>query len=231
MKYNEIIDKIKKFKIDVEYGKIEFDTDNPFDHHEKFEIAMEPFIEDLMSAEDLSIMNDEYSSTENLRKLCENLKRIELEELIIKKKVFLDTLKNESYNLIYHPISLKSSQLLAHQVSKFVIELEKIFDEREEKKQNPELTLTKKIALLKSVGLYDRIAELEGSIAYKAKITQLLTGGSLDTITKNIKNLNLDIKDIDAKYTSYQHVEDMKSLVSKIKSQTRGKISSKSGNR
>jgi hypothetical protein len=112
---------------------------------------------------------------------------------------------------------------LAHQVSLFVIELEKVFDEREEKKQNPELTLTKKIALLKSVGLYDKIAELEGSIAYKAKITQLLTGGSLDTITKNIKNLNLDIKDIDGKYTSYQHVEDMKSLVSKIKSQTRGK--------
>jgi len=223
MKYNEIIDKIKKFKIDVEYGKIVFETDNPFDHDEKFEIAMEPFIEDLMSADDLSIMNDEYSSTESLSNLCESLKRTELEELIIKKKVFLDTLKNESYNLIYHPVSKKSLQLLAHQVSLFVVELEKIFDEREEKKQNPELTLTKKIALLKSIGFYDKIEELEGSNAYKAKITQLLTGGSLDTITKNIKNLDLDIKDIDAKYTSYQHVEDMKSLVSQIKSTTRGK--------
>jgi len=223
MKYNEIIDKIKKFKIDVEYGKIVFETDNPFDHDEKFEIAMEPFIEDLISADDLSIMNDEYSSTVNLRKLCENMKRIELEELIIKKKVFLDTLKNESYNLIYHPVSKKSSQLLAHQVSLFVVELEKVFDERVEKEQNPELTLTKKIALLKSIGFYDRILELEGSNAYKAKITQLLTGGSLDTITKNIKNLYLDIQDIDAKYTSYQHVEDMKSLISQIKSTTRGK--------
>jgi hypothetical protein len=223
MKYSEIIDKIKKFKIDVEYGKIVFETDNPFDHDEKFEIAMEPFIEDLMSAEDLSITHNEYSSTENLSNLCENMKRIELEELIIKKKVFLDTLKNESYNLIYHPVSKKSSQLLAHQVSLFVVELEKVFNEREEKEQNPELTLTKKIALLKSIGFYDRILELEGSNAYKAKITQLLTGGSLDTITKNIKNLYLDIQDIDGKYTSYQHVEDMKSLVSKIKSQTRGK--------
>ena len=223
MKYSEVIDKIKKFKIDVEYGKIVFDTDNPFDHLEKFETAMEPLIEDLISADDLTITHNEYSNTENLSTLCKNIGRTELEELIIKKKAFLDTLKNESYNLIYHPISQKSSKLLAHQVSLFVIELENIFDEREEKKQNPELTLTKKIALLKSVGLYDRIAELEGSIAYKAKITQLLTGGSLDTITKNIKNLNLDIKDIDAKYTSYQHVEDMKSLVSKIKSQTREK--------
>src|SRR6056300_689435 len=223
MKYNEIIDKIKKFKIDVEYGKIEFDTDNPFDFNEKFEIAMEPFIKDLMSADDLSITHNEFSSTENLSNLCENMKRIELEELIIKKKVFLDTLKNEGYNLIYHPISMKSSQLLAHQVSLFVVELEKVFNEREEKEQNPELTLTKKIALLKSIGFYDRILELEGSNAYKAKITQLLTGGSLDTITKNIKNLDLDIKDIDAKYTSYQHVEDMKNLVSKIRSETRGK--------
>lgn len=223
MKYNEVIDRIKKFKIDVEYGKIEFDTDNPFDHEEKFQKAMEPFIEDLMSADDLSLTHNEFSSVENLRNLCENIGRTELEELIIKKKEFLDTLKNESYNLIYHPISQKSSQLLAHQVSLFIIELEKIFDEREEKKENPELTLTKKIALLKSIGFYDKIKELNGSNAYKAKITQLLTGGSLDTITKNIKNLDLDIKDIDAKYTSYQHVEDMKSLVSQIKSTTRGK--------
>ena len=223
MKYNEIIDKIKKFKIDVEYGKIEFDTDNPFDHDEKFEIAMEPFIKDLMSADDLSITHNEFSSTENLSNLCENMKRLELEELIIKKKVFLDTLKNESYNLIYHPVSKKSSQLLAHQVSLFVVELEKVFNEREEKEQNPELTLTKKIALLKSIGFYDRILELEDSNAYKAKITQLLTGGSLDTITKNIKNLDLEIEEIDPKYTSYQHVEDMKSLVSQIKSSTRGK--------
>ena len=223
MKYNEIIDKIKKFKIDVEYGKIEFDTDMSFDHDEKFEIAMEPFIKNLMSADDLSITHNEYSNTENLGTLCKNVGRTELEELIIKKKEFLDTLKNESYNLIYHPISQKSSKLLAHQVSLFVIELERIFDEREEKKQNPELTLTKKIALLKSIGFYDKIKKLEGSNAYRAKITQLVTGGSLDTITKNIKNLNLDIKDIDAKYTSYQHVEDMKSLVSKIKSQTREK--------
>jgi len=223
MKYNEIIDKIKKFKIDVEYGKIEFDTDNPFDHDEKFEIAMEPFIMNLMSADDLSITHNEFSSTENLSNLCENMKRIELEELIIKKKVFLDTLKNESYNLIYHPVSKKSSQLLAHQVSLFVVELEKLFNEREEKEQTPELTLTKKIALLKSIGFYDRILELDGSNAYKAKITQLLTGGSLDTITKNIKNLDLEIEEIDPKYTSYQHVEDMKSLVSQIKSSTRGK--------
>ena len=223
MKYNKAIDRIKKFKIDVEYEKIVFDTDNPFDYQEKFEIAMEPFIMDLMSADDLSIIHNEYSTIENLSNLCESLSVRELEELIIKKKVFLDTLKNESYNLIYHPISKKILRLLSHKVSLFLLELEEIFKQREEKEQSPELTLTKKIALLKSIGFYDKLNELEGSNAYKAKITQLLSGGSLDTITKNIKNLDLDIKDIDAKYTSYQHVEDMKSLVSQIKSTTRGK--------
>ena len=223
MKYNEIIDKIKKFKIDVEFGKISFDSEDLFEIIEEEKKIMDDFLSKLLDCDDLTITHNEYSNTENLSTLCKNIGRTELEELIIKKKEFLDTLKNESYNLIYHPISQKSSKLLAHQVSLFVIELERIFDEREEKKQNPELTLTKKIALLKSIGFYDKIKKLEGSNAYRAKITQLLTGGSLDTITKNIKNLNLDIKDIDAKYTSYQHVEDMKSLVSKIKSQTRGK--------
>lgn len=223
MKYSEVIDKIKKFKIDVEFGKISFDSEDLFEIIEEEKKIMDDFLSKLLECDDLSITNNEYSNTENLSTLCKNIGRTELEELIIKKKEFLDTLKNESYNLIYHPISQKSSKLLANQVSLFVIELENIFDEREEKKQNPELTLTKKIALLKSIGFYDKIKKLEGSNAYRAKITQLLTGGSLDTITKNIKNLNLDIKDIDAKYTSYQHVEDMKKLVSKIKSETRGK--------
>ena len=58
MKYSEVIDKIKKFKIDVEYGKIVFDTDNSFDHMEKFETAMESLIEDLISADDLSITHN-----------------------------------------------------------------------------------------------------------------------------------------------------------------------------
>ena len=223
MKYSEVIDKIKKFKIDVEFGKISFDSEDLFEIIEEEKKIMDDFLSKLLECDDLSITNNEYSNTENLSTLCKNIGRTELEELIIKKKEFLDTLKNESYNLIYHPISQKSSKLLANQVSLFVIELENIFDEREEKKQNPELTLTKKIALLKSIGFYDKIKKLEGSNAYRAKITQLVTGGSLDTITKNIKNLNLDIKDIDAKYTSYQHVEDMKKLVSKIKSETRGK--------
>ena len=31
MKYNEIIDNIKKFKIDVEFGKISFDSEDLFE--------------------------------------------------------------------------------------------------------------------------------------------------------------------------------------------------------
>jgi len=40
---------------------------------------MEPFIKDLMSADDLSITQNEFSSTENLSNLCENMK-IEFKE-------------------------------------------------------------------------------------------------------------------------------------------------------
>ena len=183
---------------------------------------MEPFIKDLMSADDLSITHNEFSSTENLSNLCENMKRIELEELIIKKKVFLDTLKNESYNLIYHPVSKKSSQLLAHQVSLFVIELEKVFNEREEKEQNPELTLTKKIALLKELGFFD-LEKLSGNDSFKAKITQLITGGSIDSISRNLKNYNLPDDKRDYKYSSFQYSEESKKMISKVKSHTREK--------
>lgn len=226
MKYNEVINKIKKFKIDIKHGKITFDSEDPenlFETIEKELKIMDDFLSELLVSEDLSIFHNEYSSTDNLLKQCDNLNRIEIEELIVQKKVFLDKLKNDRNEIIYYPISHNSFQKLAYEVSLFVIELENIFNEREVISKNPELTLTKKIALLKSLGFYDDIEILNGSNAYKAKITQLFTGGSLDTITKNIKNLDLDIKDIDAKYTSYTHVKDMKNLVSKIKSETRGK--------
>ena len=139
MKYNEVIDRIKKFKIDVEFGKISLVQDDPFEIIEKEKKVMDDFLSELMDTDDLSISHNEFSKIENLHNQCKILKNIELEELIIKKKKFLDTLKNESYNLIYHPISQKSSHLLAHQVSLLVVELEKIFDEKEEKKQNPNL--------------------------------------------------------------------------------------------
>ncbi|MDB4329892.1 hypothetical protein N9941_02925 [Flavobacteriaceae bacterium] len=226
MKYNEIINKIKKFKIGLKYGKMTFDSkdsENLFETIKEEQKIMDDFLSELMVSEDLSIFHNEYSSTENLRKKCENLNRLDLEELILQKKVFLDKLKNDRDEIIYYPLSNDFFQKLVYEVSILIIELENIFNEMEVIKENPELTLTKKIALLKSLGFYDDIELLYGSNAFKAKITQLLTGGSLDAITKNIKNLDLDIKDIDAKYTSYTHVKDMKNLVSKIKSETRGK--------
>jgi len=222
MKYNEIIDKIKKFKIDVEFGKISFDSEDLFEIIEEEKKIMDDFLSKLLDCDDLSITHNEYSNTENLSTLCKNIGRTELEELIIKKKEFLDTLKNESYNLIYHPISQKSSKLLAHQVSLFVIELERIFDESEEKKQNPELTLTKKIALLKELGFFD-LEKLSGNDSFKAKITQLITGGSIDSISRNLKNYNLPDDKRDYKYSSFQYSEESKKMISKVKSHTREK--------
>lgn len=152
---------------------------------------MEPFIEELMSADDLFIIPNEYSTTEYL---SENIKRTELEELIIKKKAFLDTLKDKSFNVIYHPISKKSCELLAHEVSLFVVELEKIFDEREVEKQNPELTLTKKLHSSKALDFIHTKPEISNKIpnTYLANVLGI-TPVSLNQIRKRIAKKRLRI--------------------------------------
>ena len=226
MKYNEVIEKIKEFNLDLQFGKIEklkgYDI---WEIDEKIAPFMENFFNQLITAEDLDIQHDEYFEIDESK--IEKLDQLDLENLLLKKEIYLDNLiyaSKGSRTLPYLPISDIIIKELRYKVSKIILLMKKKLVEKEQKRK-PEkgLTLTKKIALLKSLGVYDKIEELKGSNAYKAKITQLLTGGSLDTITKNIKNLYLDIQDIDAKYTSYQHVEDMKSLISQIKSTTRGK--------
>ena len=226
MKYNEIIDKIKEFELDVRFEKIE-----EFKHSEWFDISkkeipiMEKFLSQLMNADDLDINHNEYLEIDESK--IEDIDESELEELLLKKQHYLDDLNhssNGSYCLPYMPISDNKISELQYKVSKIIHLMKKKLIEKEQKRK-PEkgLTLTKKIALLKSIGFYDIIKELEGSNAFKAKITQLLVGGSLDTITKNIKNLYLENEETDPKYTSYYYVEDMKKLVSRIKSETRGK--------
>lgn len=226
MKYEEVIEKIKEFKLDYKYGKIEnLNSLDWMEIEDKKVPYMENLFDQLLNAEDLDIHHNEYFEINELK--IEKLNQSDLEDLLLKKQNYLEDLIYASkgdQSLIYMPISDTKIKEVQYKVSKIILLIEKKLSEKEQKRK-PEkgLTLTKKIALLKSIGFYDKIKELNGSNAYKAKITQLLTGGSLDTITKNIKNLDLDIKDIDAKYTSYQHVEDMKSLVSQIKSTTRGK--------
>ena len=178
-----------------------------------------------MNVDDLEINHNEYFEIDESK--IENIDELDLEELLLKKQNYLELLNsasNGSYCLPYMPISDNKISELQYKVSKIILLMEKKLVEKEQKRKPKKgLTLTKKIALLKSIGFYDIIKELEGSNAFKAKITQLLVGGSLDTITKNIKNLYLENEEIDPKYTSYYYVEDMKKLVSRIKSETRGK--------
>ena len=226
MKYNEIIDKIKEFNLDVSFEKIDtFKGSNWSEIGKKKLPFMEKFLSQLMNAEDLEIQHDEYFDIDESK--IENIDDLDLEELLLKKQDYRKSLYHASegsYSLVYMPISNTKINELKYNVSRIILLMEKKLAEREQRGEPKRgLTLTKKIALLKSIGFYDEIKELQGSNAYKAKITQLLTGGSLDTITKNIKNLDLDIGEIDPKYTSYHHIKDMKKLVSKIKSLTRGK--------
>jgi len=89
MKYHEVINKIKKFKIGLKCGKINFDSTDQEDLFQTIkneQKIMDDFLSELMASEDLTIFHNEYSSTENLRKQCENLNRINLEELIVQKK-------------------------------------------------------------------------------------------------------------------------------------------------
>ena len=85
-----------------------------------------------------------------------------------------------------------------------------------------QLTLTKKIALLKELGFFD-LEKLSGDDSFKAKITQLITGGSIDSISRNLKNFNLPDDKRDYKYSSFQYSEESKKMISKAKSHTREK--------
>ena len=114
MKYNEVINKIKKFKIDIKHGKITFDSEDPenlFETIEKELKIMDDFLSELLVSEDLSIFHNEYSSTDNLLKQCDNLNRIEIEELIVQKKYSLINLKTigmRLYIIPYHIIPSKN---------------------------------------------------------------------------------------------------------------------------
>ena len=72
------------------------------------------------------------------------------------------------------------------------------------------------------IGFFD-LEKLSGNDSFKAKITQLITGGSIDSISRNLKNYNLPDDKRDYKYSSFQYSEESKKMISKVKSHTREK--------
>ena len=124
---------------------------------------------------------------------------------------------------MYSPITRDTSLELQYRLSKIILLLEKeLYKRNNEKKPFQKLTLTKKIALLEELGFYN-LEKLSGSDSFKTKITQLITGGSYDVISRNLKNYNLPDDKKDFKYSSFQFKQESKKMISKTKSSTREK--------
>jgi len=224
MKYSEVIEKIEKFKLDFSYGKVEeIEDDDPFEIHDKQIPFMEKFLDQLFRTDNLNITHDEYFDIDEGMLNGHNI--YELEELLIKKKNFLEKLERSDgrYGLVYSPISQDRSIKMQYKVSKIILLLKNELKKRDQiEAPEKQVTLTKKIALLKELGFFD-LEKLSGDDSFKAKITQLITGGSIDSISRNLKNFNLPDDKRDYKYSSFQYSEESKKMISKAKSHTREK--------
>ena len=224
MKYSEVIEKIEKFKLDFSYGNVEgIEDDDPFEIHDKQIPYMEKFLDQLFKTDNLNITHDEYFDIDEGMLNGHNI--YELEELLIKKKKFLENLESSDgrYGLVYSPISQDRSIKMQYKVSKIILLLKNEIKKRDQiGDPEKQLTLTKKIALLKELGFFD-LEKLSGDDSFKAKITQLITGGSIDSISRNLKNFNLPDDKRDYKYSSFQYSEESKKMISKAKSHTREK--------
>lgn len=224
MKYSEVIEKIEKFKLDFSYGKVEeIEDDDPFEIHDKQIPFMEKFLDQLFRTDNLNITHDEYFDIDEGMLNGHNI--YELEELLIKKKNFLENLERSDgrYGLVYSPISQDRSIKMQYKVSKIILLLKNEIKKRDQiGDPEKQLTLTKKIALLKELGFFD-LEKLSGDDSFKAKITQLITGGSIDSISRNLKNFNLPDDKRDYKYSSFQYSEESKKMIFKAKSHTREK--------
>ena len=224
MKYSEVIEKIEKFKLDFSYGKVEeIEDDDPFEIHDKQIPFMEKFLDQLFRTDNLNITHDEYFDIDEGMLNGHNI--YELEELLIKKKNFLEKLERSDgrYGLVYSPISQDRSIKMQYKVSKIILLLKNELKKRDQiEAPEKQVTLTKKIALLKELGFFD-LEKLSGDDSFKAKITQLITGGSIDSISRNLKNFNLHNDKRYYKYSSFQYSEESKKMISKAKSHTREK--------
>lgn len=223
MKYSEIIYEIKEFKIDRNFGRINIPVNGPEELYDAQIPFMEKFLDKLLKAEDLDLEHNEYLEIDETK--IEKINEDHLENLIVKKKQFLSDLSDYGgyKKLVYSPITRDTSLELQYRLSKIILLLEKeLYKRNNEKKPFQKLTLTKKIALLEELGFYN-LEKLSGSDSFKTKITQLITGGSYDVISRNLKNYNLPDDKKDFKYSSFQFKQESKKMISKTKSSTREK--------
>lgn len=73
-----------------------------------------------------------------------------------------------------------------------------------------------RLSMLKELGFFEleKVASL--SIAKKAKLTILITGGGYDLVSRNIRNFSCEEDEINPKYNAYQYNQESKSLLADL---------------
>ena len=227
MKYQEIEKWFDRFLIDELYfrGGIKLVIPGESEMLNALETYVEQHYSDLMNAEDLSLKHDVFIDTKS--DALHSISIEEAEELIIKKGIFLEEIKKTNTNYKHPNMSPDFVKLtnmspgfkndLSHKISRVIQLLKERIRTIETEGEYNSLTIAKKIALLEVLGFYSLPMLENKSNSYKAKVTQQLIGGSIDLLTRNIKNFNVVEDDVDTKYGAFLHQEEMEKLVKKLK--------------
>lgn len=232
MKYQEIENKFDRFLIDELHFRGSIKLEIPGEH--EMLLALIPYVEryylDLMEAEDFNLSHNVFIDSKD--RALNSISLEAAEELIIKKETFLEKMEMEATSSTLRGMSPDFVKLtnmsiafkndLSHRISGVIQSLKERIQSIESEVEYNLLTISKKIALLEELGFYN-LEKLSGSDSFKTKITQLITGGSYDVISRNLKNYNLPDDKKDFKYSSFQFKEESKKMISKIRSSTREK--------
>ena len=227
MKYQEIIDEIEDLYLKIKYKQIEIEGHGIGEIQITKNNMYTKLGLKLLNAEDLNITHNEFYDLDEASKQSKSLTGEELEQLIYQKKDYIQNLTVDRDFFLadtvwkFHDEFINES---IYKTIKMVKLLEKELTTREKQDTtNAKVTITKKIAFLHELGLYDTELLKDKSNSVKAKISQLIIGGDLDTLTRNIKNLNSPTQDIDPKYGAYNHKAFCKKEIEKILNSHSGK--------
>jgi hypothetical protein len=207
MKYEEIIYELRKFNLSRKQST--------YLHDDEIINKMEGFLKQLENADDLSNHHDEYQYHEGLKEELESETLTDLEKLLIKKKEFRYALNDEiGPNVIYYPITEKTLKKLSHSNERIILDLETVILMKD-KKDKFDLTITKKIALLKQIGFYEHLESNWEKINH-SKITMAITGGSSDIVSRNLKNFYCSEEERNHKYTAFKLINETEDLLSEM---------------
>lgn len=203
MKYNDIKRELKDFELKRKYGKAEIKGGQ--EHY------YDSIFDRLTNASDITIFEKEYSLTNDVEEAVKDLSIEDLENLIEEKKDFIETIEPFGYM----NISEEKLKDFCYKLEVIVGKLNDILEKRSfsNSDDKTQLTLSKKIALLHELGFYTLSDFNNENENFKAKITRLIVGGSVDTLRRHLNNFNTDIEHIDPKYGAYNHSDSSRLLI------------------